>query len=199
MKKDKFFYREDEHAHSIPVILDDVKKYRDFEMARCTYFNIECDAPSPGWSMGPAERGIPFYLLGLTGVIWKPFGEKDFFDSVDLIDELFHAIEEDPSLYVDTNEVWLPNILFKPAALKRGNVFRVRDDLFRAAYSFSADRISKEKFLSFCGSLVEGGRPADVVRHSEKETETFRDWEKEQIRIAKDTYPKKPEYALKWE
>lgn len=185
--------------YSIPVILDDVKKLRDFQMARCTYFNIECDTPSPGWSLGLADYNIPFYLLGLTGVIWKPVGEKVLFDSNGSIDELFDMIEENPSLYVDTNEIWLPISLFEPAALERGNVFRVNDDLFTKAYSFFTGHISKEEFLKSCVGYEE--RSDNSVRdvwHSEAETKSFKDWEKRHIEIAIKNYPKNAKSELTW-
>ena len=182
---------------SIPIIIDDVKRYGNFRMTRCTYFTIECDTLSPEWILELGELGIPFYPLGLSGIIWKPIGDKDIFDSIDLIDELFDAIEKNPSLYVDTNEIWLPNFLFRhpsnTTCHKRGSVYRVENDLFRTAYFFTSDRIPERDFLKTCEKNIER------IRYSEEETKSFSEWEQTQISRAKQTYPKNSNLVLRWE
>jgi hypothetical protein len=177
---------------SIPIIIDDVKKYKKFQMTRCTYFSIECDAPASGWMLSLGDREIPFYLLGLSGIIFKPLGDKDVFGSEYLIDELFDTIEEHPSLYIDINEIWLPNFLFKQSYPERGSIYRVRDDLFTKAFSFTSNRMSEKDFLSTCEHLIEN------IWFSEEETKSFSEWGWAQINNAKEAFPKNPALALRW-
>ena len=100
-------------AFDVPVVVDDVKRYGKLKMARCTYFTIECDAPSSNWVLELGKKSIPFLLIGLSGLIVRPIRGGRLFESSDSIDELFDTIESHPSLYVDINDLWLPNKLFQ--------------------------------------------------------------------------------------
>jgi hypothetical protein len=97
--------------YSVPVLIDDSKNYPNFEMTRCTYFTIECDEPSPGWVLGLREKKIAFHLISLSGIIFAPSLEKMTFDSQEEIEKTFTTIEDHPSLFIDINDVWLPNFL----------------------------------------------------------------------------------------
>jgi len=176
---------------SVPILIDDLKKYDTFQMTRCTYFSIECDVPSPGWQLGMENQTIPFLMFGLFGIVFKPFEKSPIFLSPDSIDSLFNTIEENPSLFIDTNDIWLPNKIF-PSSPKRGEVYRVDYDLFKAAYLFREYKMSEDKFLEICRELGKG------VRYSPEETESFRGWAERQIEKAKRLYPKKVESALKY-
>ena len=89
---------------SIPVILDDIRKYDRCYMSRCTYFimesdlSVESNALSPNWMLVMQALNVPFYLLGLSGIIWKPLGDSYVFDSPDSIRDLFDAIDSSPLL-----------------------------------------------------------------------------------------------------
>jgi hypothetical protein len=182
---------------SIPVILDDIKKYEDFDMSRCSYFTIESDlatessTPSPNWTLMLQAMNIPFYLIGLSGIIWKPLGEDHIFDSAEMIDDLFDIIESCMELYVDVNDIWLPNYLFHGLPHKRGYVYRITGQLFITAYRYRQEQISRDQFLEFCEEAS-----SDIV-FSEVETQAFSEWEKIQIRQAREIYPKKPESKLR--
>jgi hypothetical protein len=63
-------------------------------MTRCTYFSIECDRPSPGWTLSLSSAHIPFHMLGLTGVVLSPPGSTHEFSSTDDIRRLFDDVEE---------------------------------------------------------------------------------------------------------
>lgn len=179
--------------NSIPVMLDDIRKYDDFDMSRCTYFTIESDAPSPNWVLGPQSLNIPFYLLGLSGIIWKPLGDHHIFDSPESIDGLFDAIEDRSELYIDVNDIWLPNYLFDDLPHERGNVYRIEEKLFVESYLYRHDRVSLEQFLKSCEELRKS------IAFSEIETKAFKKWEMNQIEQARDVvYPKKSESELKW-
>lgn len=173
----------------IPVIVDDVKNYRNFSMTRCTYFTIECDVPSPNWVLGLKNKSIPFVLIGLSGVVSKPIGDSALFHTPESIEELFNTIETSPSLYIDMNDLWLPNVLFQ-APHRRGQVYRVENKLFNEAYLFREEKISEDHFLHRCSNL----RPE--IRYSEKETHSFENWGKLQIEKAKGVYPKNKNLEL---
>lgn len=182
-----------ESTSSVPVIIDDIKNYDGFQMSRCSYFSIECDAPTTGWSLTLEKRDIPFYLLGISGVIWKPFGKDKIFHNVKLIEETFDAIEKDPSLFVDTNDIWLPNFLFEGKSHERKMVYRVSNRVFLEAYEFRQERISEKRFLENCRKF------SDDVEFSEQETASFSSWTAKQIEEAKTRFPKDKDLKLEWE
>ncbi|MHC4359021.1 MAG: hypothetical protein ACYSTQ_09520 [Planctomycetota bacterium] len=70
---------------TIPIIIDDIKRYDKFRMSRCTFFSIAYDLPSPDWVLELEDSSIPFFLLGLSGIIWKPMGKRKIFDACDSI------------------------------------------------------------------------------------------------------------------
>lgn len=177
---------------TIPIIIDDIKRYETFRMSRCTFFSIAYDLSSPDWVLELEDSSIPFFLLGLSGIIWKPMGKKNRFDSCDSISQLFDKIEELPELYVDTNDIWLPNRLFKDLPHKRGFVYRVRVKLFTEALRYREDQTSQKQFLASCSGLK------DSVSFSKKETDSFRKWTTEQVEEARALYPKSEGLALKW-
>ena len=189
MKKLEFI---SEAMSTIPIMIDDIKQYKGFDMTRCTYFSIESDIPAGEWILRLKDLEIPFYLIGLSGIITEPIGDKAEFDSPHLIDEIFKTIEESPELFVDINDIWLPNFMFKDFPHARGSVFRSKERLFAEAIRFREDKIPTERFEKSCRELK------DDLSYSEKETQPFKDWAKKQIDMAKKTYPKNPELALKW-
>jgi hypothetical protein len=191
-KKETPVMKKAEPVRTIPIMLDSIKKMEDFDMSRCTYFTIETDVPSPDWRLGTEGLEIPSYLLGVYAIIYKPLGANETFDTAESIDDLFDAIEDRPDLYVDTNDIWLPNDLFEGLPHKRGHVYRADPELFKQAYAYRQDRISKNQFTEFCR-----GRKG-AVKFSEVETEAFRGWEARQIEAARKHYHEHPERGLKY-
>jgi len=189
MKKIKFRGKK---TCTVPIMIDDIKKYKNFDMTRCTYFSIESDLPSGEWVLELKNRDIPFYLLELSGIITEPTGNEAHFDSSYLIDELFDTIEASPELFIDINDIWLPNFLFRNSPHKRGDVYRIKEKLFIEADRFREDKIPKERFEMYCRELE------DYLFYSEIETRSFKEWARNQIEMAKKKYPKNPELALKW-
>ena len=161
---------------SIPVIIDNFKKYRDFEMTRCSYLMVKSDLTkgpsilSPNWMLLVQNSSIPFCLIGLSGIIWKPLGDKYIFDSPDSVKELFDAIEISPLLCADVSDLWLPTHLFNSSPQERGSVYRISGKLFSKAYSYCQEQISQEEFFEFCK------QSGDEVAFSEIETRAFRVW-----------------------
>jgi hypothetical protein len=178
-------------AYEVPVVVDDVKRYGKFRMTRCTYFTVKCDVPSSDWMLQLGKKSILFLLGGLSGLIIQPTRAGRLFGSSDSIDELFDTIEAHPSLYVDINDFWLPNKLFKSLP-RRGQVYRVGSELFHVAYLYREERVSEGEFLRRCSDLK------SQIRLSEGETRSFVSWSRLQIQRAKDSYPKNKRLELRW-
>ena len=161
---------------SIPVILDGIRKYERCYMSRCSYFIMESDlsvassALSPNWMLVMNALNVPFYLIGLSGIIWKPLGDSYIFDSPDSIKDLFDAIGSSPLLRADTGNIWLPGYLFKNSPQECGSVYRIQQRLFSQAYSYQKGGISPEQFLEFCE------QSRSRVAFSELETRSFSAW-----------------------
>jgi len=180
-----------DRTFDVPVVVDDVKRYGKFKMTRCTYFTIECDVASSDWVLQLGKKSIPFLLIGLSGLIIEPMGGGRLFRSSDSIDELFNTVERHPSLYVDVNDFWLPNKLFKGFP-HRGQVYRVGSKLFHVAYLYREERVSERQFLRRCSELK------SYFRFSKQETRSFTGWSRLQIERARDSYPKNKGLELKW-
>lgn len=177
---------------TIPIMIDDRRMYKDFNMARCTYFSIECDRPSGDWILGLESKEIPFFLLGISGIIFKPLSGNSHFNSVHSIDLLFDTVEDNPSLFIDINDIWLPNYLFREQQ-KRGFIFRIPTKLFFLGLQYRDDRISLEKYNTMCEEFH------NSVKYSEKESEIFKKWNKSHIKQAINMYQEKKKFALEWD
>ncbi len=197
-------------AATIPVIVDSMKKKGRFTMSRCSYFSIQCDHPSTDWTLGVRKKKIPFLMIGVSGIITQPSETSDRFDRPEKIRDFFNTVEEDPDLYVDQNDIWLPNFLLsglvpkKPRIMSvpkyenltfkgaRGLVFRLSKELFQSAYSFRNGDIGKTTFESTCKSLR---RPVVL---SESETTAFTTWQFGLIKEVYDFHHQHKAKNLKW-
>jgi hypothetical protein len=175
----------------IPIIIDDVKNFENFQMTRCIYFSIESDFPTSQWVSEYDGKRLPLYLLELSGIIYKPLGRNYYFKSVDLINEVFQTIEASDYLYVDTNDIWIPNKLFSQP--KRGLVYRVREDLFLKAYKYRVGQMTSEEFWEAFYS-----EPHKFLSFSKEETIAFQKWADLQINEARELYHKRQDLALKF-
>ncbi len=185
----------------VPIVIDSVKlaprnvtAARDFRedsdlrfITRCNYLSVECDSPKPGWSVGIGGVEMPFLMLGLIGVVHRPF-EGERFDTPDKIEKLFFLVEQQAGLLININDVWLPNFLFSRggATQSKGLVYRVHWDIFSTAFLFREGRLGQGTFLDRCHSL----NHHEAVTISEKETKAFSLWHKEQVSNAVRQYPK---------
>ena len=177
---------------TIPIMIDDRKMYKNFNMTRCTYFSIECDRPSGDSILGLVSKEIPFFLLGISGIIFKPLSGNSHFNSVQSIDLLFTTVEDNPSLFIDINDIWLPNYLFQEQQ-KRGFIFRIPTKLFFIGLEYRDDQISLEKYTSRCEEFH------NSVEYSKKESETFKKWNESHIKQAVDIHQEKKKFDLKWD
>lgn len=182
---------DDEFAgRSVPVLVDSIKHESGFEMTRCVYFSIESDIPTAGWELRLGEEvEAAFLMLGLSGILHQPINGSGQFDDPEKIETLFAAIEESPELYVDTNDVWLPNSLFISAHDGKmgyeGQVFRIAFELFICAWQYRNGQLEKGMFLDI-GGLSDTGS----VRLSRVESKAFEEWHKGLIDETKERYYK---------
>ena len=171
----------------LPIMMD--SRIGD-SLIRCNYLCIENDRPKGGWSIGIGGLSMPFFMLGLLGIIYRPFGGQEF-DSPTQIDELYQRIEDGAGLSISVEDVWLPNFLFLRTPTM-GDVYRVNDDLFASAILWRQGRLSERQLIEQSEFLFPNLR----CRYSERETPTFREWVKKQMFIAHERFPKNHDFKL---
>ncbi len=177
----------------VPVVVDSVKTYEYFPMARCNYLSVECDSPTAGWVLGVSGEELPFMMLGLVGIVTRPFVSERF-NSIKLIEGLFERIEDEAGLIVDVDDIWLPMFLFDGINLRpeTGHVYRIKSDVFAWALAFREGRLDLKTFHNRCKKLK---RPLVL---SEDEMGPFREWRELQVQNAIKQYPKNRRSALRW-
>lgn len=180
----------DKKIPTIPVMIDDVKDSADFHMSRCTYFSIASNLPSAEVSLDPRMK-IPSFMIGFTGVICRPSYRSVLFDKPKKISGLFERVERNENLYVDINDIWLPNYVFDDKNRKRSSVYRIGPELFKLAFNYQNEIISDKDFLKIC---KERNLKAEF---SPEETESFKIWGQKQIKHARKYYKKNPSQWLK--
>lgn len=181
---------QEKKAVSIPIMIDDVKKSNSFQMSRCTYFSIASNLPSTEITQDPVLK-IPSFMIGFTSLICYPMGHSKLFDKSEEISNLFEAVEKVEGLYVDINDIWLPNFVLDEKNRKRGRVFRILPELFKLAYDYQNGVISDDEFIKTCAEKN------FHTEYSPEETEAFRQWGLEQIEHARKYYKDNPSKWLK--
>lgn len=171
----------------VPVLIETLSRSL-FPMVRCHYISVECDDPLPGWGLQLQGLEMPFLMLNLVGIVQQPFGAARF-NSYSLIDQFFERIEEQASLSVNFEDIWLPSFLFQ-ARVSIGDVYRVRSKLFILAYQYRDGRYTQQDFEEHCKEL----QPEIVI--SEDETRAFRGWTAEQFSIVQNRPPKNSNLQL---
>ncbi len=173
-----------EKGLSVPLWIDDIKSYSDFQMTRLSYFAAEAENPISDWMLILGEVGIPVIISGLTAAICQPSSSKNYFETVDDIDELFDKIEGGSGLSIETPDIWLPNKFIGPddRIPKRGDLYRIGAKLFTAALLFRTGRTTKQEFEHECNRI--GEKPL----YRAEETRVFAEWNKIQIEQARADY-----------
>lgn len=186
---------EQEALAGVPVFVDDVKNLPGFEMARCAYFLIECEDPTPGLGLTLEDRSFPLLTVGLSAVVHRPI-DGGLFDSPEQIDALFDLIEREDALRVDSADIWLPNFLLRYGGQRqeRAQAYRLGLPLFSAAYQHWDGRLSEESYIERCRDL------AELCRPSPAETEAFARWTSLQVERARENYAvqKERNEVLQW-
>jgi len=180
---------------TVPLMVDDVKSLPEFAFSRCSYFTIECDVPAAGWELTLGAAEIPFLMIGLSGIIYRPSGASAIFRSPGEIESLFETIEEDDRLSVGTADIWLPNEAIAhilPDRKPRGVTFRVGQELFLDSLAFRLEKMSQEQFEETALTLSE------EVTYAEEEDKAFLEWRQKQVDLAREQYHEKEELALEY-
>jgi hypothetical protein len=183
--------------YTIPILLDDVKQLRGFNMTRGTFFTIDASGMGDDWVAILRQQEVPFLILGVANVLHRPDLDNLLFDSMGLIDSLFDRIESVEGLVVESENIWLPNFLFephfgyysvqdKPSELNRGAVWRIGFGLFQMALTFRQEVISTETYIERCWELIQPGQIE--VGYSPEESAAFQAWSGAQYQAAKANF-----------
>lgn len=175
--------KKDDSGLSVPMWIDDVKKFPKFRMTRLSYFVAEVDENVENWNLLLKQTKIQVLIYGLTVAVCQPAGKNQKFTSVDDLDNLFRRLEEESSFTLETPDLWLPNEIFpKQPQPERGEVYRVGQKLFGAALRFRSGRTTNSEFIATCRELKE--KPVN----SPVETKALQAWSQHQIDTAKRIY-----------
>ena len=158
-------------------------------MVRCHYLSIESDDPRPGWNLGLPAVSMPFLMLNLVGIVQQPLGAPRF-SNYGLVDGFFSLLEDQASLSVNFEDIWMPEFLFH-GQVTVGDVYRVGERLFAIAYQYRDGRYSQEAFEGLSKELLRD------IAFSEDETKAFKAWAGEQISTARNRAAKDPHLQLR--
>lgn len=176
---------------SVPVMVDDRKDIGEFMMTRVAYYYVEAIEPSPDIPIDHSDLGIPVLPLEFSGAIHKPTDTEEYFETPDQVEELFRAVELHESLYVDSDNIWIPNKLFDKTP-ERGDIYRVPFGLFIKIYSLCRDDASLDAGISRFGDNH------GLIMFSEIETIAFAQWANGIVENIIAAYPKNEHLKLKW-
>jgi len=176
---------------SIPVMVDDRKDIGEFMMTRAAYYYVEAIEPSPDIPIDHHSLGIPVMPLEFSGVLHKPSETEEYFETPEQIEELFRSVEGHKSLYVDSDNIWIPNQLFDKTP-ERGDIYRVPFGFFTKLYSLCRDDTSLSAGLSRFNDKH------NLIKFSEIETIAFAKWADGIVENAKAAYPKNDHLKLAW-
>ena len=186
----KHRYIGEKKAVTIPVLVDDIRIVGLNPLTRAMYYSVECDSPSPGWTLELAETRIPFVLFGLSGILTRP-AKRRLFTTPSSIDRLFDSLEKDGRFSIELGHVWISNLLFVEPP-KRGHVYRVPLELFSDCLLFAEQRISLESYTARMRNYER------TLLLSKVESLAFSLWQKQHIAHAQKTYPKNHELVLEY-
>jgi len=175
----------------IPVMVDDLKDIGEFQMTRVTYFYIEALEAPPDIPIDHRSLGIPVLPLEFSGVLHKPIARHDYFETPEQIEELFQAVERYESLYIDSDNIWIPNKLFSKTPA-RGEVYRVPFNVFVKLYSLCRDDASLD------AGIARFDEKEKLVVFSAVETAAFAQWTDGIIENVQAAYPKNEQLKLEW-
>jgi hypothetical protein len=178
-------------AQSIPVMVDDRKDIGEFMMTRVAYFYVEAVEPSPDIPIDHRSLDIPVLPLEFSGVIHRPIDEKERFETPEQIEELFRTVERHTALYVDSDNIWIPNKLFdkKP---ERGDIYRVPFGSFVKLYALCRDDATLN------AGIARFQDKHNLILFSKIETIAFAKWISGIVQDVKTAYPKNDLLKLKW-
>lgn len=157
----------------LPVIINSAGT--DPQVSRCIYFHIELDETLDPWRLSLGSVRFPFFMLGLSGILYEPADGTQRFNKSSQIAELIRLIEEVEGRSVETSYLWLPSKLIAQNEGHRNDVFRIGIKLFALATQFRGGGIDIVKFLHDTIALD------NEVSKSPEETAAFGIWAEEEI------------------
>jgi hypothetical protein len=188
---------------TVPVVIDaaDVPT----NITRAIYFSFEAVEPADGWSLNIGNLRVPFFMLGISGVIQGavlpesgvPAGILPFL-SPEFIESTFFVIERTGALAVVTARLWFPTAFLRMAKqdVARQDVFRIRRDVFATAHRITREVMQGdniERYFAPYGD--EYLKSQDIhspesfpVVFSREETVAFQQWTNRQIEQAAEHY-----------
>src|SRR5438128_569735 len=97
-------------VRTIPIVIDDPAGEGisgPDRLIRCVYLAIDAVQAAPGWNLGLGDLRIPFFMLGLSGIIYMPAqlagsAPSPEFRNADDVERTFTAVEESGNLLVET-------------------------------------------------------------------------------------------------
>jgi hypothetical protein len=159
----------------VPVLLDAFSDEGEISLVRCLYFHIEVDETLGLWTLGAGIAQIPFFMVGLAGILLAPSVTEPRFVSVPQLSNLFSAIEARDGQSVETGDIWFPQ-RFLPYRnqIHRGAVLRIEPKVFLTAMQVRAG--GRDFTEAFENVTSEG-----AMENSPEETRVFAEWSKIQI------------------
>ena len=165
---------------TVPAWVDSVKKDPGFPMTRLRYFALEVRDPLPGGGLPDMPGDLLLLVSSLSAIVQGPDRDRERFTSADDFMELFARVRKDGRFSLSSPTLWLPNTVF-PAEppVRRGAVYRLPRDLFRAGLLFRSGRVSRRHL-----SAAATARPV----FSPDETAALAAYSRRQIDLAKKSY-----------
>jgi hypothetical protein len=162
---------------TVPVIVDDIKTFGDFPMARCSHFVVDGDRSANAGELTFQTNNSILLVTGVRGVICGRGAKNLRFEDGHQIDELFDSFEADDQFSIETADIWIPNSLIVGSheGAKRGDVFRIGANLFKVCFDFRYERLDQSDFLMLTGDL------AGSIEYSATETGAFAHWHEIQL------------------
>jgi hypothetical protein len=188
---------------TVPVLIDDdggeasmteAPSSAIFPLVRCVYFAFDAPTPMPGWSLDVGNSTLPFFLLGVTGIIHAAIPDQNapggIFQNYGDIERTFNAIEQS-GLLIETGRLYLPRpfiqSFLRDRSLERNDALRVRYDLFIDSLQYAQGRIGEiafESLLNRYRSSIAPTKTPPPLEYSPLETKAFRLWCIEKVATA---------------
>lgn len=150
----------------VPVIVDET--YSEF--ARVTYFVIENDSIGREWYLGLEDSTIPFFMLGLQGIILgsKNYIENNLFMEPNDFEDTFQEIEKNDNLFVSISSLIIPSSVLKKQYSERGSFLRIPQEVFQLLLTYN-DNWNTDVVNGFLLNMKE-------IQFSEYEGKAFQEW-----------------------
>lgn len=186
---------------TVPVLVDDVGDETTTngsaplgKLVRCVYFSFESSEPMPEWLLNLSGQSMPFFMLGLSGIVFAPVGQLSYsgrFLSSSDVEQTFEFIEQNRPFLIETGRIYLPRQLIDACSrdpIEAHQALRVRRDLFIRAVRFASGSLSAADFSIALAPYLKQSEA--IVREipvsvSPEETYAFAAWCKEQLAAAR--------------